>query len=129
MLSKAPVRENAAVTLNGAVFKAIVADTPASRERGLSGSKPLASDEAMLFVFEIPDDVGFWMKDMNYSIDIVWLDANMKVIHIEKDVAPETYPTVFYPEGAALYVLEFSAGTADRIGLKLGDIASASGGK
>src|SRR3989338_5701660 len=50
-----------------------VADTPESRERGLSGRDGLASDEGMLFVFQNDGYHTFWMKDMLFSIDIIWL--------------------------------------------------------
>ena len=72
-------------------------------------------------MFEKPEKEGFWMKDMKFSIDIIWIDENMSVIHIEKSLSPDTYPKVYYPESPAKYVLEVSAGQADSLGLKIGD--------
>lgn len=86
--------------------------TEAVRERGLSGRASLAPDEAMLFVFPKDDTYGFWMKDMLIPIDIYWLDAQGQVVSMEREVAPETYPNVFYPSAPARYVLETRSGFA-----------------
>jgi uncharacterized membrane protein (UPF0127 family) len=75
----------------------------------------------MLFVFASPDVYQFWMKDMNFPIDIIWLDANKKVVLIEHDVAPSTYPDSYGPETLTQYVIEIPAGEAKRAGLKVGD--------
>ncbi len=98
-----------------------LADTPATRERGLSGRVALAPDHGMLFVFEKKDRYGFWMKEMNFSIDIIWIDEAKKVVHIEKNVSPESFPKIFTPTEPAKYVLEVSAGFSDRNGLMVGD--------
>jgi uncharacterized membrane protein (UPF0127 family) len=60
------------------------------------------------------------MKDMNFPIDMVWVDANQRVVSIESDVPPASYPKTFCPDEAAKYVLEFSAGTAAQQGLSVG---------
>lgn len=103
-----------------------VADTNAERIQGLSGKQGLAENESMLFVFDTEGYYGIWMKDMNFSIDIVWLDKNKKIIHIEKDVSPETYPKIFYAlkNGQpilSLYVLETSAGFLAQNNIQIGD--------
>lgn len=102
-------------------FKIILADTPMSRERGLSGRISLDSDTVMLFVFENSSLHNFWMKDMLFSIDMVWLDTNRKIIHIERSVKPETYPKSFGPDEDSKYVLEFKEGAINTIGLEVGD--------
>jgi uncharacterized membrane protein (UPF0127 family) len=123
------VRPGATISVKDTLFKAIVSDTEESREQGLSGFTSLANDEVMVFIFEYPDLLGFWMKDMLFSIDMVWLDSNKKVVAIEKNVAPETYPKIFAPQTPALYVLEFNAGTVDRVGIEIGDTVVIVGGK
>jgi len=102
-------------------FSADISDTEALRDQGLSDRSSVASDEAMLFVFDTPDYYSFWMKDMLVPLDMVWLDANKKVVYIAANVAPDTYPEAFTPSTKALYVIEFQAGTAARIGLSDGD--------
>ncbi len=102
-------------------YKILLADTPALRQRGLSGRPTMGDDEVMLFIFENPARNFFWMKDMLFSIDIVWLDANRKVIHIEQSVKPKTYPKSFGPDEDSKYVLEFKEGVINSVGLKVGD--------
>ncbi len=109
------------VVLKGKTYTVDVSDTAYTKTKGLSGRKSLAPNEGMIFVFEKPEKEGFWMKDMNFPIDIIWIDENLTVNHIEKSLSPSTYPNVFYPETPSLYVLEVSAGQADAIGLKVGD--------
>ncbi|MDO8430689.1 MAG: DUF192 domain-containing protein [Candidatus Taylorbacteria bacterium] len=100
----------------------IIADTPETHTQGLSNRESLPENTAMLFIFETPDKYGFWMKDMKFSIDIIWLDEKGKIIHIEKDVKPETYPDVFFPPENSLYVLETNAGFAEKNHLMVGNI-------
>ncbi|KND48172.1 MAG: hypothetical protein AB201_01075 [Parcubacteria bacterium C7867-006] len=111
----------ARVVVGGAVFNVDVAETKYLLEKGLSGHKPLTKDEGMFFVFQKPDNYGFWMKDMLFPIDIIWISSDFKITHIEKSVLPETYPKVFYPEIDSMYVLEISAGSSDALNLKIGD--------
>ncbi len=109
------------VEIGRKVFFVIIRDTEKGRENGLSFWADLADNQGMLFIFSTPDKYGFWMKDMTFPIDIIWIDENMKIIHIEKSVLPETYPKVFYPETESLYVLEVSAGQSDVLDLRVGD--------
>lgn len=99
----------------------LVADTPEEQKQGLSGREGLGPDEGMLFVFQKDDLYGIWMKDMKFSIDIVWLSLTGKVITIEPNVSPRTYPRSFTPKTPARYVLELPAGYAQRHNLKVGD--------
>ncbi len=109
------------VVLNGKVYKIEVADNSALLKKGLSGHKPLLGNEGMLFIFQKAEKYGFWMKDMTFPIDIIWFDQNLKVVHIEKDVSPDSYPKTFTPNSDALYVLELASGQSDIIKLKIGD--------
>lgn len=97
-----------------------IADTPALRERGLSGTSSLPKGMGKLFIFEHPDTYGFWMKDMHYPIDIVWIDTGWKVIGVAARVLPESYPEVVYPPSEVLYVLELNAGEASGDNFKPG---------
>jgi uncharacterized protein len=106
----------------------IVADTEAKRVQGLSGRDGLEENEGLLFVFETEGYYGFWMKDMKFPIDIAWLDKDRKIIYIEKNVSPETYPKVFYAFKADapilnLYVLETKANFFEKSKIKIGDVA------
>lgn len=117
------VETGKSVRIAGTVVKVDIADTPDTRQMGLSGRPGLEKDEGMLFIF--PDDGlhGFWMKDMRFSIDILWLDSAGKVVHIVENAPPESFPESFSPEKPARFVLELSAGSVERLGIELGDIA------
>ncbi len=104
----------------GQSFEIDYATTDSERVKGLSGRQGIAADYVLLFDFQDPAERCFWMKDMNFAIDMIWVDANKKITAIESNVKPETYPTNFC-HGNAVYVAEFAAGTANRLGLKPGD--------
>lgn len=109
-------------------FKASIADTEKTREQGLSGTKSLSPDQAMLFVFDSNNRWAIWMKDMNYPIDIVWLDDSKKVVDFETEVAPDTYPTKsFFPDVDARYVVELKSGTVKKKAIRIGDQVVISG--
>ncbi len=119
-----PVADNQIrVTLGDASVIADVADTEALRRQGLSGKQSLDEKRGMLFTFEESAPHAFWMKDMLFSIDIIWLDIDKHVIYIVSDATPESYPTSFRPNTNSRYVLEVPAGWAVRHGVTLGSIA------
>lgn len=90
------------------------------RRRGLSGRESLARDSGMLFVFDELVVPNFWMREMNFAIDIVWLDASMRVVGVEREVGPETFPETFSPEAPILYVLELASGESAKLGIDSG---------
>jgi len=100
--------------LAGTSVRVAIADTEALREHGLSGYSGLAPDEGMLFVFPSDGTYSFWMKDMLFSIDMLWIDAQGRVVDIEKAVSPDTFPQAFTPDSPSRYVLEVSAGFSDK---------------
>jgi len=94
--------------------------TQAQRERGLSGRLTLGKDRGLLFVFDEKDKHGFWMKDMNFPISIIWLDEECKITGFKDVAKPESYPEVFYPELKSKYVVETNPISSDvAIGQKL----------
>ena len=98
------------------------ARSAADRQKGLSGREELSASDGMLFVFEESGMRNcFWMKDMNFAIDMIWMDDNKKVLNVQSHVAPETYPESFCPEGDAKYGLEVKAGQAEKLGIKNGE--------
>ncbi len=109
------------IMIENATFNALVADTDVLQTQGLSDRTGLAANQAMLFVFPAPDMLGFWMKDMLFSIDMVWLDAKERVVSYQSDATPQSYPKIFFPAGLSQYVIELPAGTVARLGLKTGD--------
>src|SRR3989338_2888627 len=110
------------VQLRRQSIRVLVADTGASREKGLSGRSGLAADEGMLFVFPQDGKYAFWMKDMLFSIDILWLSSDGAVVFMAKNVSPDTYPRAFAPDGPARYVLELPAGFIEENSVAVGGI-------
>jgi uncharacterized membrane protein (UPF0127 family) len=110
------------VQVDGHSIKTEVVGTEAARQKGLSGRPCIKDNQAMLFVFETNDTTNhcFWMKDMRFAIDMVWLDANKRVVYRVLDVQPNTYPHSFCPGLPTRYVLEVKAHTADKLGLAVG---------
>lgn len=109
------------VTLGGENIKVELAQTPDERAQGLSGRKNLAKDTGLLFIFEKPGHYPFWMKDMNFPIDIIWISRNREIVFIEKNATPKSYPKNFGGEVESSYVLEVIAGFADKHNLAIGD--------
>jgi uncharacterized membrane protein (UPF0127 family) len=112
------------VEIGGQKIKVDLALTEVEQEQGLSGRKSLNENEGMLFVFPQSGKYLFWMKDMNFPIDIIWLTSDMKVDYIKNNASPELYPETYGPgisDGNAKYVLEVSSGFANKNNLKVGD--------
>lgn len=120
------------IQLRGQTVRVLLADTPETRQMGLSGRGRLAQDEGMLFIFSEDGTYAFWMKDMRFSIDILWLSASDRpsrdgsatatVVYIAPDVSPDTYPQGFVSTKLARYVLELPAGFVRENNVTIGDI-------
>lgn len=116
-VSKADGVHVVAVHAPGGTINAEVASTSDEQALGLGNRQSLPANNGMLFPFAHPGDYGFWMKDMNFPLDMVWISSNKKVVSVTSDISPNTYPTVFYPPLAISYVLEINAGAAVRLGI------------
>jgi uncharacterized membrane protein (UPF0127 family) len=93
------------------------------RAQGLMFREKINEDQAMLFYFEEEDIHSFWMKNMRFAIDILWLDSQKRIVHLENRVPPcsqDPCPS-YTPSAAASYVLEVQAGFAEKHGLRLYD--------
>ncbi len=101
-----------------------IANNASPRALGLSGRESLEDGSGMLFVFPEVGKYGFWMKDMNFPIDIIWINNEMRVVGVEKNIAPDTYPDSFYPPGDIKYALEVPGGYFDKYSLKIDDALS-----
>lgn len=120
--------ETKILKVNGVEFSVEIADTTLSRMQGLSGRDGLAENEGMFFVFDSPANQGFWMKDMKFPIDIIWIKGD-KIAGFFENAQPEPGKTVF---GLKIYnssepvdqVLEVNAGTVTKYGFKVGQAVS-----
>lgn len=116
-----PPSEIQQVKIAGKIIKVELALTPEEQEKGLSGRKELKEDEGMLFIFNHMDQYLFWMKDMNFALDIIWLSDDLRVVFMKENALPESYPETFSPNQDAKYVLEVSARFSEKNNLKVGD--------
>lgn len=114
------VRPDTTVLMPKGALTAEVVNTKSARALGLSGRTRMADNEGMLFIFDTPGKYGFWMKDMLFALDIVWINNNGVVVSIERNVTPESYPKAFINHVDASYVLEINSGLSEKFGLYLG---------
>jgi uncharacterized protein len=110
------------ITLGNGRWNLEIAMTFIEKTKGLSGRES-NNNLAMLFFFNKEDFHNIWMKDMKFSIDIIWLDKNMRVVDMKLDTKPETYPENFTSKVPASYVLELVSGEAQKAQIKIGDTA------
>ena len=61
------------------------------------------------------------MKDMQFPIDIIWLDEAKKIVNLEEYVSPESYPNIFYPSQRSFYIIETNAGFVEKYNLTTGN--------
>lgn len=114
-------RSDKTVKVGSAEINAEVAQNTVQLEKGLGGRPCIEPDRGMLFVFSRPSHYAFWMKDMKFPIDMVWIGADHKVAGLEVDVKPSTYPDHFVnKDKPAQYVLELKANRTKELGLNIG---------
>lgn len=106
------------LTIGQTVFSVEVAQTAAKRERGLSGRLNMAANQGMLFIFDNPGQHTFWMKNMRFPLDFIWIRGG-KVVEITENVFP---PRIIIPEVKVDQVLEINAGTVQKYDIKVGDV-------
>ncbi len=129
------------IKIGGNIIKVEIADTKEKREKGLSGRQSLSENSGMLFIFDHSDYYSFWMKDMNFELDFIWMNGS-EIIEITRNVRPEDYQPAstrlnqgtlrpqseaseslmsLFPKNKVDKVLEVNAGAAERLGIKVGD--------
>ena len=108
---------------NGSSVTAELAKTPEQRQLGLMFREGINADQGMLLVFEEEDLFSIWMKNMKFSLDLLWLDQEKRIVHIECGVPPcRAEPCATYStQIPAMYVLELPAGSVKQNSLKLYD--------
>lgn len=113
------------VYIGGVGLLADIADTPEKQSLGLGVRDSMDEGEAMLFPFDVEARQSFWMHGMKFPIDIIWLDSDKTVVHIEHNLQPCTpldCPS-YNPEEEAKYVLETVAGFSEKRGIVEGTTA------
>lgn len=115
------VSRKAMATINSQTINLLVADEPEEITVGLGGRESLERDVGMLFVMPEPIIPNFWMKDMRFPIDFIWIDEGMKIVAITPSIGIDSYPITFTPPSPVKYVLEVNAGLSAHYGWLPGD--------
>ncbi len=105
------------VTVNHVKLVADIAENNTQKSKGLSVKDTLKESEGMLFVFSTEREHSFWMKNMKFPIDIIWLDDDQEVVHVEHSLEPcipDSFCPTYKPDRNSLYVLETAAGFAQK---------------
>ena len=108
------------LVVNGQELTVEVASTPQTRETGLMNRFSLQPDHGMLFIFEAPQPLAFWMKDTYVPLSIAFVDRNGRIINIE-DMRPKDEST-HWSKGPALYAIEMRQGWFASKGIGAGDV-------
>ena len=97
-----------------------VVDTDGARAKGLMFRRSLPDDRGMLFLYDRAEPIGMWMRNTYISLDMLFLTADGKIHKIARATEPFS-ETVIQSNGPVSAVLEVNAGTANRLGVKVGD--------
>ncbi len=110
--------------INDYTFNTEIASTKEQKAKGMMFRPNIKENQAMLFAYESPRKMYFWMKNMLIPLDILFFDKNKKLVEIKKNVPPcltsdcPTYPTQL---NNSQFVLEIKSGLADSLNIKVGD--------
>ena len=114
---------NVVIFENGVEVVVEVIDTPEKQSKGLSGRPELGQNEGMLFIFPEPKQASFWMKDVEFPLDIIWIGEDLQIMDISINLPPcntNSCPT-YKPKESIKYVLEVNAGFAEKNSIKIGE--------
>lgn len=105
--------------LNNECFNVEIADSYYERMKGLMDREKLDENNGLLFIFPEENTWGFWMKNTLIPLDIIWVDENMKIVHIKENAHPcEEIPCPIYlPKTKAKYVLEINSGLVSELNI------------
>lgn len=109
------------VSFGKTLLQVEIAVSNAEITRGLSGRKELPESSGMLFEFNSPGYYSFWMKDMRFPIDIIWIDQYKKVIGFSENLQPESFPNKYSPPSPVQFVIEVNSGWVRNNNIKMGD--------
>jgi uncharacterized protein len=106
--------------IGGQAFRVEIADTPRKQQLGLMHRKSMPADHGMIFVFPDARERSFWMKNTHIPLDIVYADADGKVVSVKQMKPLDESPVP--SDGDAKYAVELNEGTAKKVGVKPGDV-------
>lgn len=98
-------------------YTLFIANNEIKRQKGLSNIPVIRDNEGMLFIFEKPDYYHFWMKDMQFPLDLIFINGD-KVVDVIKNIRPKSYPHTITSTEKANKVIELNAGEIDKSSLQ-----------
>ncbi len=101
-------------------FVVEVARSPEEQARGLMFRQSLAPDRGMIFPYDPPQAASFWMKNTLIPLDMIFIGADRRIVHINDNAVPLSLEPVAWPEPVGA-VLELAGGRSAELGLKAGD--------
>ena len=111
------------VKIGDTKIRAEIADTFIKQTKGLMFRKSLPENEGMLFVFDDENYHSFWMMNMSFPIDIVWINKEKKVVDITKNAQPcKISCTIYRPKEEVMYVLEVNANFTEEHEVGIGSL-------
>lgn len=118
-------RDDRNITINNHTFRAEAPDNEAAFEKGLGGRPCILPDEAMIFPFTAAGQYPFWMKDMKFPIDILWINPSHEIVAEKVNLQPSSYPNKYANPTSlpAQYVLEIRANRTKELNITPGTIA------
>ena len=108
-------------SLGSSTFNFFIADTDEEKTHGLSGVISMNDNEGVLFRFAHPANTVFWMKDMQFPLDFVYVHNN-RVVELKENILPSSYPNTIVNKQIADIVIELNAGQIRKKSIKVGDV-------
>ena len=115
--------EQGYLQINNQKIPVEIARTKTEQERGLSGRESLPPGTGMLFIYNQPDYRSFWMKEMNFPLDFIWIKEG-KIVAITKNITPQDFqpPQALESPKSVDQVLELNTGEIKQLNLKIGNL-------
>jgi len=116
-------KETSIVCIKNNCFEVEIVKSISDKKKGLSFRDNLEQNAGMLFVYEKEGLYSFWMKDMNFPLDIIWINKDKKVVYMKESTQPCTADncTSLKPKEKAIYILEVNSGLINKYNIKIGD--------
>jgi uncharacterized protein len=105
---------------NGSKIDAYLADNSKKQRIGLAAFNEIEDGQGMIFVYPDSQVRSVWMKDMDFDIDVIWLDRDKKIVKIEENIPVESYPNSYSSEKPVKYFIEVNAGWVENNKISLG---------
>ena len=116
--------EGPQLVIDGNTISVALSTTTAEIDQGLQDRPTLGASDGMLFIFKKASTYQFWMPNMSFSLDMIWIGSDHKIVDISRNAPPlpdPSKPVWFRPSSPAQYVLEVNADYASSHNIQIGD--------